>query len=120
MSNFEYIIASLPYLTMDYRYAEGQGFQTVLDEIRRDLSEKDTAFFKLGVKLPFLMSGSREQFRLWKEWFPEANRHISENRYIPLRTRMVQQCAAHGLFPLVRLYCFAVNKIFYGLHRLIG
>ena len=43
MSNFEYIIASLPYLTMDYRYAEGQGFQTVLDEIRRDLSEKDTA-----------------------------------------------------------------------------
>lgn len=83
-------------------------------------SEKDTAFFKLGVKLPFLMSGSREQFRLWKEWFPEANRHISENRYIPLRTRMVQQCAARGLFPPVWLYCFAVNKIFYGLHRLIG
>ncbi|MBQ9701546.1 MAG: DUF2764 family protein [Bacteroidales bacterium] len=43
MSNFEYIIASLPYLTVDYKYEEGQGFYTVLEEIRRDLSEKDNA-----------------------------------------------------------------------------
>jgi glycosyltransferase involved in cell wall biosynthesis len=81
-------------------------------------SEKDTAFFKLGVKLPFLMSGSREQFRLWKEWFPEADRYINENHYLPLRTRTVQQFAAHNLFFLVRLYCFAVDRIYYGIHRL--
>ena len=83
-------------------------------------SERDIAFFKLNIKLPFLMSGSKEQFRLWKEWFPEANRYISENHYLPLRTRIVQQCAAHNLFFLVRLYCFAVDKIFYGFHRLSG
>jgi len=83
-------------------------------------SEKDIAFFKLNVKLPFLMSGSKEQFRLWREWFPEANRFIGENHYLPLRTRIVQQCAAHNLFFPVRLYCFAVDKIFYGLHRLSG
>ena len=81
-------------------------------------SEKDIAFFKLNVKLPFLMSGSKEQFRLWKEWFPEANRYISENHYLPLRTRLLQQCAAHHLFFLVRLYCFAVDRIYYGFHRL--
>ncbi len=81
-------------------------------------SEKDKAFFLLNVKLPFLMSGSREQFRLWEEWFPEANRYIGENHYLPLRTRLVQRCAAHRLFFLVRLYCFAVDKVFYGFHRL--
>ncbi len=43
MSNFEYIIASLPYLTLDYKYEDGQGFHSVLEEIRRDLSEKDNA-----------------------------------------------------------------------------
>lgn len=81
-------------------------------------SEKDIAFFKLNVKLPFLMSGEREQFRLWKEWFPEANGYIRENHFLPLRTRMVQLLAAKNLFFLVRLYCFAVDKVFYGIHRL--
>ena len=83
-------------------------------------SEKDIAFFKLNTKLPFLMSGSSEQFRLWKQWFPEANKYIGQNHYLPLRTRLVQQCAAHNLFFLVRLYCFAVDKVFYGFHRLFS
>ena len=51
MSNFEYIISSLPYLTADYEYAEGEGFQAVLDQIRESLSEKD------GESLDFLLSG---------------------------------------------------------------
>ena len=80
-------------------------------------SERDIAFFKLNVKLPFLMSGSKEQFRLWQEWFPEANRYIRENPFLPLRTRLVQLCAAHHLYFPVRLYCFAVDKVFYGFHR---
>ena len=81
-------------------------------------SEKDIAFFKLNIKLPFLLSGRKEQFRLWEEWFPEANRYILDNHLLPLRTRMVQFFAAHRLFFLVRLYCFAVDKLFYGFHRL--
>lgn len=51
MSNFEYIISSLPYLTRDYSYNEGQGFSTVLMEIRDNLSEADTE------QLDFLLSG---------------------------------------------------------------
>ena len=51
MSNFEYIIASRPYLTPGYHYAEGKGFQEVLGEIRRDLSERDSA------TLDFLLKG---------------------------------------------------------------
>lgn len=51
MSNFEYIISSLPYLTLDYKYEEGQGFYTVLEEIKGNLGEKDTE------TLDFLLDG---------------------------------------------------------------
>ena len=42
MSNFEYIIASLPFLTMDYKYEEGRHWDSVIEEIKENLSEKDT------------------------------------------------------------------------------
>ena len=51
MSNFEYIISSLPYLTADYKYEQGQGFYTVLEEIKENLGEKDTQ------TLDFLLDG---------------------------------------------------------------
>ena len=41
MSNFEYIISSLPYLTQDYKYDQGEGFYTVLEQIKENLGEKD-------------------------------------------------------------------------------
>ena len=79
--------------------------------------EKYLAFFKLNIKLPFLFSGDKTQYRLWKEWYPEADRYISENTALPRRTRLVQQWAAKGWFGLVRLYGFIVNKIYYRLFR---
>lgn len=68
---------------------------------------------KLEVKFPFLlMAHDRKRFYgLWKEWYPEANRFISANRYISLRSRMIQQLACMGLFPLVTLYSKALNAV---------
>jgi hypothetical protein len=51
MSNFEYIISSLPFLTQDYKYSEGEGFYAVLEQIRENLGEKDAAL------LDFLLDG---------------------------------------------------------------
>ena len=51
MSNFEYIISSLPFLTTDYKYEDGQGFLTVLEEIKDNLGEKDLE------SLDFLLDG---------------------------------------------------------------
>ena len=42
MSNFEYIIASLPVLVPDYKYADGKGFGNFIEEIRENLSESDS------------------------------------------------------------------------------
>ena len=50
MGNFEYIISSLPFLTADYKYADGQGFGQVMEEIRENLSKKDSATLDLLLK----------------------------------------------------------------------
>lgn len=72
-------------------------------------------FFKLNQKLPFLFSQSRQQYRLWKQWYPEAHSFIRKNREWPFRTRMVQLLAVWHLFPLVHLYGWTVDHLFYGL-----
>lgn len=73
MSNFEYIISSLPYLTADYKYAEGQGFGSVLDEIRANLSEKDNAL------VDDLLEGFDPE-KLGADFYARALRH--RNRFL--------------------------------------
>lgn len=75
--------------------------------------ERFLAYFKLGIKLPFLMSGRKDQYLLWREWYPEANAFIAGNTFLPWRTRGVQLLAKWGLWPLVKLYALAVNRIVY-------
>lgn len=76
--------------------------------------ELDLAFFKLEVKFPFLISdGSRGRYRLWKEWFPEANPFIMQNVNVPLRSRLVQWCASKNLFVLVWIYYQIVMRFIY-------
>ena len=41
MSNFEYIIASLPYLTADFKYQDGHAWDDVVAEIQHNLSDSD-------------------------------------------------------------------------------
>ena len=50
MSNFEYIISSLPYLTMDFKYAGQAGFNSVISDIKRDLDEKDQGLVEFLLK----------------------------------------------------------------------
>lgn len=68
MSNFEYIISSLPYLTADFQYAQGQGFKSVVQEIRSNLSEKDSE------ALDFLLRGF-DADELNADFYAQALRH---------------------------------------------
>lgn len=98
----------------DIRFNADRTFSGLVDW---NVSEKEKylGFFKLNLKLPFLFSEDRQQLRLWKQWYPEANRYIKQNTLQPRRTRLVQQWAAAGLFFLVRFYSFLINKLYYGL-----
>ncbi|MBO4635346.1 MAG: DUF2764 family protein [Bacteroidales bacterium] len=70
MSNFEYIISSLPWLTTDYKYADGQGFQTVLADIRDNLGEQDNQ------TLDFLLKGFQAE-ELGADFYAQALKHPS-------------------------------------------
>ena len=73
MSNYEYIIASLPFLTADFKYADGGGFNSVIAEIKRDLDEKDAAL------VDFLLKGFSDK-ELTPDFYAEALR--SRNRFL--------------------------------------
>ena len=85
-----------------------------LRKFRPDL-ELDYAFFKLNVKFPFLITDDRRKYRLWQEWYLEANPYIWQNRAISIRSRWLQCCAWRRQFWLVRLHYMLLYQVVYGL-----
>ena len=69
-------------------------------------------FFKLSLKLPLLFSGDAALMRQWSAWWPEADRSIADNQYLPSRTRRVMLWASRGRFCRVRAYVRMVG-LFY-------
>lgn len=69
-------------------------------------------FFKLSLKLPLLFSGDAVLMRQWAAWWPEADRSIADNQYLPARTRRVMLWASRGRFCRVRAYVRLVG-LFY-------
>lgn len=80
-----------------------------------DALDKEIAFFKLNTKFPFLIIDDESQYEVWKEWWPEANKYICENKAQSFRTRLVQWLAAKGQFWAVKLYFKVVYKLVYGV-----
>lgn len=85
-----------------------------LGQYGSDLSE-EINLFKLNVKLPFLFTTDKRKYRIWKEWFPEANGAIFKNTELPLRTKMLQWFASRNLWFAVRAYYIFVYKFVYGI-----
>ena len=77
--------------------------------------DKEIAFLKLNTKLPFLITDDASQYEVWKEWWPEANKYICENKQQASRTKLVQWLAAKGQFWAVKLYFKVVYKLVYGV-----
>lgn len=99
---------------MDLRYNLDRTIGYV-SKIYNNKLEHEIAFFKLEAKFPFLIMGNRKLFRLWKEWYPEANRYILQNMNISFRSRMVQWFAWKGQFWIVWLYYKIVCRFIYGI-----
>ncbi|MCQ2137453.1 MAG: glycosyltransferase [Bacteroidales bacterium] len=72
-------------------------------------------WLKLNIKLPLLVTGRKSDYRRWRQWWPECNQAASSNKTLPARTRLLQMAAAKGLWPIVWLYTFLLNKIYYGI-----
>lgn len=77
--------------------------------------EDDIALFKLNTKLPFLITDDKNMYRVWSEWYPEADRYANANPDLPKRTRLLQVMAARGQWWYVKLYNILVYKFIYGV-----
>ena len=97
---------------IQYNVAETVSF---LREKYGDTLEDDIRNFKLSIKFPFLISDNAGQYKLWQEWYPEANVNVLSIRMLPMRSRILQWMAARNLWLGVRIYYFLVYKVLYNL-----
>ena len=77
--------------------------------------EQELAFFKLDVKFPFLITDDSRKYRIWQEWYPEANKYIGKNKLISARSNALQWLAWKGQFWAVKLYYILIIKFIYGV-----
>lgn len=70
-------------------------------------------WFKLSVKLPFLISQDKKMYQLWDSWYKEANGYIWSVKNMAFRTKFLQQMAAWRQWWFVALYYEIVYKIIY-------
>lgn len=99
---------------IDVRYNADSAINVLRNTYPADL-EKEIAFFKLNVKLPFIITDDTAKYKVWREWYPEANGYIWENECQSLKNKIVQWLAAKGLFCAVRLYFIVAYKLVYRL-----
>ena len=97
---------------IDIRYNADSAISILRKTYSADL-EKEIAFFKLNVKLPFIISDDPARFAVWKEWYPEANKYVLKNKVQPLRTRLLQFLALHNQWWLLKVYYRLAYKIIY-------
>ena len=92
--------------------------QRICDYMQRILGhkvEKELAFFRLDAKFPFLITNNSQKYKLWKEWYPEVNSYILQNKNVSLRSRCLQWMAWKGQFWAIRLHYFLLYKLVYGI-----
>ena len=92
-----------------------QNTESKLKELFGDALEQEISFLKLEAKFPFLLSHDKCKRKLWREWYPEANRYILKNHNISTRSRIIQWCAWKHLDGVVSLYRWLLNRVVYGI-----
>lgn len=80
-----------------------------------DKLSTEIAFMKLEAKFPLLLLGNHRMLMLWSELYPEANPYILSNKYISLRSKLLQWCAWKKQYWLVRLYNYILQRVVYGI-----
>ena len=86
-----------------------------LDEHYNEDLQSEIAYFKLNIKLPFLITNDKKQYKLWSEWYPEANNYILSNKNLSQHSKILQWMAAKGQFWYAWFYYNIFFKFVYGI-----
>lgn len=109
---FSHTISQANFDALKYNVERISNYLTAMfgDELKQEI-----AFLKLEAKFPLLiMSSDFAFYRLWQQWYPEANYFILKNKNVSLRSRLVQTCARFHLYGLVWLHYQIVCRFIYG------
>ena len=71
---------------------------------------------KLFIKLPLLISLSKEDYKLWYRWFPEANSFATSNHALPFRVRILQGLASKRIWVFIFVYNVIIYHLVYPLY----
>lgn len=90
-----------------------------LEELTREIEESEHRNelqplmnnLKLFIKRPLLVTGERNDYRIWQRWMPEANTEALRSVGLPLHTRWLQRMAALNLWAGIKLYYIIVYRI---------
>jgi glycosyltransferase involved in cell wall biosynthesis len=77
--------------------------------------EREFFYFKLNIKLPFLISLDNKMYDLWRSWYPEANKYIGENPAFSGRTKIIQYAALRKQDWFLKLYNIFIIQFVYGI-----
>ncbi len=79
----------------------------------------EIASFKLASKWILLFDKDlRNKFKLWQEWFPEANVNIMTNKYVCKRIKFIEWAAWKNQYWIIWLHYWLIIRFVYGLkHR---
>lgn len=77
--------------------------------------ERELDFLKLNVKFPLLITDDTDNYRLWNQYFTEANRSIWKNGRQPLRNKLLQYAAMHHWYWFLKAYYRIFFKFVYGV-----
>lgn len=80
-----------------------------------DALAKEIGIFKLASKLPFLITDDKSQYKIWREWYPEANIYAFKNPEASLRIRIIQWAASKNLLFIVKLHYRLIYRFVYGI-----
>lgn len=86
-----------------------------LDDHYGEKLKEDIHFFKLNIKLPFLISSEKASYERWNSWYKGSNEYINKNPLFNWRTRFIQQMAVKRQYWVLRLYYFLVIRVVYGV-----
>ena len=76
---------------------------------------QDIYSFCMLMKWPFLISNKKSMYGLWKQWFPEANAYIWQDKQVSWRIRFIEWCASKGWFGIVWLHYWIVIRWLYSI-----
>ncbi|MBE8712355.1 glycosyltransferase family 2 protein [Sphingobacterium hungaricum] len=80
-----------------------------------EIFRNELNYFKLNIKLPFLIGADKKMYKLWRKWYPESNAFISGNPAFSRRIKIIQYAAINNQDWLIKLHFYLVTRLVYGL-----